>query len=106
MRPKITNAENDFGRPRGRHCQLGIDQEGRVHHYDERSSRILAIRDGEIEHVERFDDADDRDAVVTAWIEFVVDGCGWSERNYVTNHEFDDLAEGARTLGRITEGRA
>lgn len=110
MRPQFTHRQNTVGR----HVPLGVDELGTTHHYDEKTSRIIAVRDGAIEHVERFDDAEDRDAVVTAWIDFVEDGPegekndgrGWATRNYMTNHEFDDLEAGARTLSKLVGGSA
>lgn len=102
MKPNFSHTDNDCGR----HVQLGVDQEGTTHHFDEKTSRIVAVRDGEIEHIERFDDAEDRDAVVTAWIGFVEENRGWETRNYMTAHEFDDLEAGARTLGKIVGGSA
>ena len=102
MKPQFSYRQNTVGR----HVPLGVDELGTTHHYDEKTSRIIAVRDSEIEHVERFDDVEDRDEIVTAWIGFVEESRGWASRTYMTNHEFDDLEAGARTLGKIVRGSA
>lgn len=79
-----------------RHVRIGLDKTGAIHHYAEHESRIIVIKSCEIQHVERFDDVDNRDKVVAEWIDFIEngpkdsdkDGRGWEQQPYMTQTEF------------------
>ena len=100
----------------GEHAYLGLDKTGAMHHYAEHESRIVVIKTGEIQHVERFPNYDDRDLFVTEWLDYIengptdsdTDGRGWEEQPYMTQHQFFDQGEqmGFRRLGEKLEDRA
>lgn len=89
------------------HIYVGLDKTGAMHHYDTKCSRIVVIKSGAIEHVERFDDAEDRDLVVTEWMDFIADRRGWEEVKFVTQHQFWDsgVESGFKRLSELMEVR-
>lgn len=98
MRP-ITTAVNPHAART--HNYLGTDEEGFVHHVDERQNRVLAIApDGEIEATHTFE-REQFDTHLTEYIDYVEELHGWTERKYTTQTEFfrDGIAAGVRRLG-------
>lgn len=93
---------------RGEHAYLGLDKTGAMHHYAEHESKIVVIKRGRIQHVERFADYDDRDKFATEWIDYIGRKREWEEQPYMTQHQFFDEGEqmGFQKLSEKLEGRA
>lgn len=63
--------------PRPRHIVLGVDAEGRIHHYRTRSESVIIVANGELVHRE-----DIPETPVDEWVAFVDDRVGWTQKDY------------------------
>jgi ABC-type sulfate/molybdate transport systems ATPase subunit len=93
----------------GEHTRIGLDTTGAIHHLAEHERRIVVIKSGEIEHVERAADHgyESVDEFVTDWIGHVDDTREWERgtRTYRTQHEFENLPDGMKSLAELMEDR-
>lgn len=72
-----TPAEERSIDPRPRHIVLGVDSEGRIHHYRTHSESVIVVANGEVVHREEI-----QERPVDDWVAFVEDRVGWTVKDY------------------------